>query len=72
MSTLRIRIRKWIAYHGFCLNIKNDLKPFKKIVPCGISDKGITNLKEISNQNYDKIDDLLIKKFIINLKSLIV
>jgi len=72
VAAIGVRVSKWIAYHGFCLNIKNDLKPFKKIVPCGISDKGITNLKEISNQNYDKIDDLLIKKFIINLKSLIV
>jgi len=70
VAAIGVRVSKWIAYHGFCLNIENDLKPYKKIVPCGISDRGITNLKNISNQNYDKIEDIIIKKFITNLKNL--
>ena len=70
IAAIGVRVSSWIAYHGFCLNIKNDLKPFKKIVPCGISDKGITNLKKISNQNFNKIDEILIKNFKLNLKNL--
>jgi lipoyl(octanoyl) transferase len=65
-----VRVSKWIAYHGFSLNIKNSLNPFKSIVPCGISDRGVTNLKKISEQNYEKIQDILIEKFLTNLKSL--
>jgi len=60
----------WIAYHGFSLNFENSLKPFKSIDPCGISDRGVTNLKKISEQNYEKIQDILIEKFLTNLKSL--
>ena len=35
IAAIGVRVRKWIAYHGFCLNIKNDLKPYQKIV-CNI------------------------------------
>ena len=70
IAAIGVRISKWIAYHGFCLNIKNDLEPFKKIIPCGVSDKGITNLKKVSKKNFDKIDKMLIRKFISNLKNL--
>tara|TARA_B100000902_G_scaffold363173_1_gene382138 strand:+ start:40 stop:669 length:630 start_codon:yes stop_codon:yes gene_type:complete len=70
IAAIGVRVSNWIAYHGFCLNIKNDLEPFKKIIPCGISDKGITNLEKISNNNFNKIDEILIKNFISNLKNL--
>ena len=70
VAAIGVRVSKWIAYHGFCLNIKNDLEPFKKIIPCGIADKKVTNLKKISKSQYIKIDEVLIKKFILNLKNL--
>ncbi len=70
IAAIGIRVSKWIAYHGFCLNIKNDLNQYKKIIPCGISDKKVTNLVEISRMKFDKIDQILINKFILNLKSL--
>ena len=47
----------------------NNLNQYKKIIPCGIKDKGITNLKEIKNIDYSKLKDLLIEKFILNLKN---
>ena len=72
VASIGIRVSKWIAYHGFCLNIKNDLEPYKKIIPCGISDKKVTNLIKISKDKFDKIDEILIDKFILNLKDLIV
>jgi lipoyl(octanoyl) transferase len=70
IAAIGVRVSKWIAYHGFSLNIKNSLNPFKSIVPCGISDRGVTNLKKISEQNYEKIQDILIEKFLTNLRSL--
>ncbi len=70
VAAIGVRVSKWIAYHGFCLNIKNDLEPYKKIIPCGISDKKVTNLTNISNIKFNKIDEILINKFISNLKNL--
>ena len=70
IAAIGVRVSKWIAYHGFCLNINNDLKPYKKIIPCGISDKKVTNLTNISNIKFNKIDEILINKFISNLKNL--
>ena len=68
VAAIGIRVSKWIAYHGFAININNDLEKYKKIVPCGITDKGITNLKNIINQDYSKLGDKLIENFVSNLK----
>ena len=68
IAAIGIRVSKWIAYHGFAININNNLENYKKIIPCGISDKGVTNLKSIIDQDYSDISDKLIKNFILNLK----
>ena len=68
IAAIGIRVSKWIAYHGFAININNDLENYKKIIPCGISDKGVTNLKNILDQDYSNLNDNLIKNFISNLK----
>ena len=71
VAAIGVRVSKWIAYHGFSININNDLKKYNAIVPCGIKDKGITNLKQIKNQNYDDLENKLIEIFKTNLKNLI-
>ena len=68
VAAIGIRIKKWIAYHGFAININNNLDQYKKIIPCGIKDKGITNLISIKNKDYSKLENLLIENFISNLK----
>ena len=68
IAAIGIRVSKWIAYHGFAININNDLENYKKIIPCGISDRGVTNLKNIIDQDYSNLGDKLIKNFISNLK----
>ena len=68
IAAIGIRVSRWIAYHGFAININNDLENYKKIIPCGISDKGVTNLKNILDQDYSNLSDILIKNFISNLK----
>ena len=68
IAAIGIRVSKWIAYHGFAININNNLENYKKIIPCGISDKGVTNLKSIIDQDYSNLNDKLIENFISNLK----
>ena len=69
IAAIGIRVSKWIAYHGFSININNDLNKYKNIIPCGIKDKGVTNLKSIIAQNYEDLDQKIINNFIINLKN---
>ena len=71
VAAIGVRVSKWIAYHGFSININNDLKKYDAIIPCGIKDKGITNLKQIKNQNYNDLENKLIEIFKTNLKNLI-
>ena len=68
VAAIGIRVSKWIAYHGFAININNNLEKYKKIIPCGISDKKVTNLIKIKNQDYSNLENKLIKNFILNLK----
>ena len=67
IAAIGIRVSKWIAFHGFSININNDLSKYKKIVPCGITDKGVTNLKSIKVQDYKELNDKIINNFIKNL-----
>ena len=69
VAAIGVRVSKWIAYHGFSINIDNDLKKYDAIIPCGIKDKGITNLKTINNQSYVDLKDRIIKNFISNLQN---
>ena len=71
VAAIGVRVSKWIAYHGFSININNDLKKYDAIIPCGIKDKGITNLKQIKDQNYGELKNKLIEIFKTNLKNLI-
>jgi len=71
VAAIGVRVTKWIAYHGFSINIDNDLKKYDAIIPCGIKDKGIINLKQIKDQNYDDLENKLIEIFKTNLKNLI-
>jgi len=68
IAAIGIRIKKWIAYHGFSINVNNNLENYNKIIPCGIKDKGIINLKLVKDQNYDELSDKIINNFIKNLE----
>ena len=67
VAAIGVRVSKWIAYHGFSININNNLDKYKAIIPCGIKDKGVTNLKQIKDQDYNKLDKKLVEIFISNL-----
>ena len=67
VAAIGIKVKKWIAYHGFAINVSNDLSKYKKIIPCGIKDKKITSLNFIKNQNYTNLGERLIKNFLTNI-----
>jgi len=69
VAAIGIKVKKWIAYHGFSVNIFNDLKKYDKIIPCGIEGQKITNLIKIKKQNYKILKDILIKNFLINIEN---
>ena len=69
VAAIGLKVSKWIAYHGFAINIDVDLKKYQKIIPCGIKDKSITNLKKIKEQDYTELENRLINNFILNLKN---
>ena len=64
IAAIGIRVKKWIAYHGFTLNVSNDLTKYKKIIPCGIKDKGITSLRNMGIKNYKNINEIIARKFL--------
>ena len=68
IAAIGIRVKKWIAYHGFSINIDNDLEYYKKIMPCGLNCNDIINLKMLKKQNYKNIKEIIISKIIKNLK----
>tara|TARA_Y100000590_G_scaffold430777_1_gene544770 strand:+ start:130 stop:750 length:621 start_codon:yes stop_codon:yes gene_type:complete len=68
IGAIGIRVKKWIAYHGFSINIKVDLKKYKKIISCGIKDRDVINLYSVKKQSYKNLGKKLTKNFINNLK----
>ena len=62
IGAIGIKVKKWIAFHGFSLNVENDLSMYDKIIPCGIRDCEITSLKEIKKQNYKDLPNVLFNK----------
>ncbi len=68
IAAIGIKIKRWIAFHGFAINVSNNLSPYKKIIPCGIKDKKVTNLISIKKQSYKNLEKKLIKNFLNNLE----
>ena len=64
IAAIGLRVKKWIAYHGFSLNINNDLSLYEKIIPCGIKDKNVTSFEKIGIKNYKNINDVIKKSFL--------
>ena len=67
IAAIGIRVKKWIAYHGFSININNDLKKYNKIIPCGIKNKAVTNLESIKKNKYVNLKKVLLNNLIKNL-----
>ena len=68
VAAIGVRVSKWIAYHGFAINVNTNLKKYENIIPCGVLDKGVTNLKEIDNQDYSGLSNEIVDNFTKNLE----
>ncbi|MFK7939093.1 MAG: lipoyl(octanoyl) transferase LipB [Roseovarius sp.] len=47
IAAIGIRLRKWVSFHGISINVEPDLSHFTGIVPCGISEHGVTSLVDL-------------------------
>ncbi len=47
IAAIGIRLRKWVSFHGISINVEPDLSHFSGIVPCGITDHGVTSLVDL-------------------------
>ena len=64
VAAIGLKIKRWIVYHGFSINISNKLDAYKKIIPCGIKQNSVTSLKKIKNQSYKGIEKKIINNLI--------
>lgn len=64
IAAIGVRVRKWMAFHGIALNLSPDLEHFTGIVPCGISQHGVTSIQKLGvSINMQKLDILMIEEF---------
>lgn len=64
IAALGIRLRKWVSFHGLSINVEPDLDHFGGIIPCGISDHGVTSLVDLGLPvTMDDVDVALRKTF---------
>jgi lipoyl(octanoyl) transferase len=64
IAAIGIRVKKWVAFHGFSLNVNVNKKNYEGIIPCGISDKGIANMIDFTDlSNLGDINEIIIAEF---------
>ena len=68
IAAIGLRVSRWVAYHGYSININNDLDAYKKIIPCGLNNKKITSIYKEKNILIKNIDKKITNIFIKNLK----
>ena len=53
IAALGVRLSRWVSMHGFAINIYTDLKLFRGIIPCGITDFGLTSILKLKGKKYE-------------------
>lgn len=56
IAALGVRLKQWVSYHGVALNVNPNLNHFHGIVPCGLSNFGVTSLADLGISNVDAAD----------------
>ena len=70
ISAIGIRIKNWVAYHGCSININNNMSFYKKIVPCGLSNKMITSFSILGIKKINNLNENIKKIFLKNLSKI--
>ena len=65
ICAIGVKVTRWITMHGFALNVNSNLDFFNNIIPCGITDKGVTSMQKISGKEFplSDIEDRIITSF---------
>ena len=70
IAAIGLRVSKWITYHGCSININNDLIPYSKILPCGLSNKKITSVLNEKKKNVRNVDKKILEIFSKNINTI--
>ena len=64
IAAIGIRVRRWVSFHGVALNVSPELEHYSGITPCGVSEHGVTSLRDLGEKaDMDEVDDALRRQF---------
>lgn len=65
IASIGVGVRRWISWHGFALNFRNDLDGFKHIVPCGLQNVRMTSMEQLLGKAPERhnVEDAIISSF---------
>ncbi len=70
IAAIGVRVSKWVAFHGCSININNDLKKYKKIMPCGLDNEKVTSIYNEKKKKITKVNKNLSEIFYLNFKKI--
>ena len=70
IAAIGIKVSRWIAFHGYSINISNNLKSYLKISPCGLDNKKVTSVIEQKGKILNEVENNLIRIFLNNLNKI--